>query len=102
MTMPPVVPGAVTLPVIPSAARDLLFPGLDDRDPAARQGIASILAPAHQPSPSQREAIEAAAAPMLVLAGPGAGKTFCLIERIRFLIEQIGLAPERLCAFTFT
>ena len=54
------------------------------------------------PSPSQREAIEADAAPLLVLAGPGAGKTFCLIERIRYLIEQLGLDPERLCAFTFT
>jgi superfamily I DNA/RNA helicase len=39
---------------------------------------------------------------VLVLAGPGAGKTFCLIERIRFLIDGIGVAPERICAFTFT
>ena len=39
---------------------------------------------------------------MLVLAGPGAGKTFCLIERIRFLVEQRGLDPERICVFTFT
>ncbi|HEY7232666.1 MAG TPA: UvrD-helicase domain-containing protein [Gemmatimonadaceae bacterium] len=54
------------------------------------------------PSLSQREAIEAAAAPLLVLAGPGAGKTFCLIERIRYLIETLGLPAERLCAFTFT
>src|SRR5438270_7185143 len=61
-----------------------------------------FVAPALIPSPSQREAIEAAAAPLLVLAGPGAGKTFCLIERIRFLIEHLGLHPERLCAFTFT
>ena len=61
-----------------------------------------FVAPAHLPSPSQREAIEAEPAPLLVLAGPGAGKTFCLIERIRYLIEQLGLSPERLCAFTFT
>jgi superfamily I DNA/RNA helicase/inhibitor of KinA sporulation pathway (predicted exonuclease) len=54
------------------------------------------------PSESQRQAIEAAAAPLLVLAGPGAGKTFCLVERIRFLIETLGFAPDRLCAFTFT
>ena len=54
------------------------------------------------PSASQREAIEAGREPLLVLAGPGAGKTFCLIERIRFLIEHAGIAPERLCAFTFT
>jgi superfamily I DNA/RNA helicase len=39
---------------------------------------------------------------VLVLAGPGAGKTFCLIERIRFLIEQQGFDPARICAVTFT
>src|ERR1700733_6943299 len=54
------------------------------------------------PSPSQRAAIEAPPGPMLVLAGPGAGKTFCLIERIRFLIEECEYDPARICAFTFT
>ncbi len=39
---------------------------------------------------------------MLVLAGPGAGKTFCLIERIRFLIQHHGILPDRICAVTFT
>ena len=39
---------------------------------------------------------------MLVLAGPGAGKTFCLTERIRFLIERHAFDPARICAFTFT
>ena len=56
----------------------------------------------HVASPSQRAAIEAAGAATLVLAGPGAGKTFCLIERIRFLIEHLGFDPARICAFTFT
>ena len=37
-----------------------------------------------------------------MLAGPGAGKTFCLIERIRHLIEYFGISPDRICAFTFT
>jgi len=54
------------------------------------------------PTPSQRRAIEAAPRSLLVLAGPGAGKTFCLIERIRFLIEHHGFDPARVCAFTFT
>ena len=54
------------------------------------------------PSPSQRAAIEAAAGPVLVLAGPGAGKTFCLIERIRHLVEVQGIPPSRICAVTFT
>ncbi len=58
--------------------------------------------PPQIPTPSQRAAIEAAPQALLVLAGPGAGKTFCLIERIRFLIEVHGVDPARICAFTFT
>jgi superfamily I DNA/RNA helicase/inhibitor of KinA sporulation pathway (predicted exonuclease) len=54
------------------------------------------------PSPSQRAAIEAEPGSLLVLAGPGAGKTYCLAERIRFLIECHGYEPSRICAFTFT
>lgn len=54
------------------------------------------------PTSSQRAAIEAEPRPLLVVAGPGSGKTFCLIERIRFLINAHDLAPERVCAFTFT
>jgi superfamily I DNA/RNA helicase len=56
----------------------------------------------HTASPSQLAAIEAEPGPVLVLAGPGAGKTFCLIERIRYLIEKKGFEPSRICAFTFT
>ncbi len=37
-----------------------------------------------------------------MLAGPGAGKTYCLIERIGFLIDKLQLSPERICVFTFT
>ena len=54
------------------------------------------------PSPSQALAIEAEPRSLLVLAGPGAGKTFCLTERIRFLIERHRFDPARICAFTFT
>ncbi|HJU66743.1 MAG TPA: UvrD-helicase domain-containing protein [Gemmatimonadaceae bacterium] len=60
------------------------------------------VAGALSPSVSQRDAIESAPGPLLVLAGPGAGKTYCLIERIRFLIEQWDIPPGRICAFTFT
>jgi len=56
----------------------------------------------HAPTPEQRRAIEAPAGPVLVVAGPGAGKTFCLIERVRHLLGPLGLAPERICAITFT
>jgi DNA polymerase III epsilon subunit family exonuclease len=54
------------------------------------------------PLPQQRLAIEAPLGPVLVVAGPGAGKTFCLIARINHLIDTLGIAPERICAVTFT
>src|SRR2546423_400735 len=54
------------------------------------------------PLPRQRLAIEAPPGPVLVIAGPGAGKTFCLIARINQLVETRGVAPERICAVTFT
>src|SRR6266581_1406108 len=54
------------------------------------------------PLPQQRRAIEAPPGPVLVVAGPGAGKTFCLIARITHLVDTLGVAPERICAVTFT
>ncbi len=54
------------------------------------------------PFPLQRAAIEAALGPVLVLAGPGAGKTFCLIRRIEHLLQPLNFAPSRICAVTFT
>lgn len=58
--------------------------------------------PAPTPSPRQREAIEGPLGPVLVIAGPGAGKTFCLIGRVGHLIAKAGMAPERILAVTFT
>src|SRR6267378_8141416 len=54
------------------------------------------------PLPQQRLAIEAPLGPVLVVAGPGAGKTFCLIGRIHHLITALGFDPARICAVTFT
>ena len=53
------------------------------------------------PSDPQRAAIQAPAGPILVVAGPGAGKTYCLIERVHHLIQQ-DVDPRRICALTFT
>src|SRR6266513_4891982 len=61
-----------------------------------------FLSVSHAPALSQRAAIEADPKPLLVVAGPGSGKTFCLIERIRLLIEAHAVGPEHICAFTFT
>src|SRR5256886_3496727 len=54
------------------------------------------------PLPQQRLAIEAPLGPVLVVAGPGAGKTFCLSARIKPLITTVGIGPERICPAPFT
>src|SRR5438132_3837105 len=54
------------------------------------------------PLPPQRLDMEAPVGPVPVVAGPGAGKTFCLIARINHLIAPLHMAPERICAGTFT
>jgi superfamily I DNA/RNA helicase len=53
-------------------------------------------------SRAQRQAIEAPLGPVLVIAGPGAGKTFCLIGRIEHLLRRCGFSPQQICAVTFT
>jgi len=39
---------------------------------------------------------------MLLIAGPGSGKTFTIIERIRYLIEERSTEPSQILVITFT
>lgn len=53
-------------------------------------------------NPQQLQAIENTDGPLLIIAGPGSGKTFTLVERIVYLITQKGITPENLLVVTFT
>ena len=37
-----------------------------------------------------------------MIAGPGTGKTYSLVERIDRLVRQAGVAPSRITALAFT
>lgn len=53
-------------------------------------------------NPDQLKAILATDGPVLIIAGPGSGKTFTLVERIVYLIMHKQVAPESLLVVTFT
>lgn len=50
----------------------------------------------------QRLAISTADGPVLITAGPGTGKTFTLVQRAIYLIQECGVAPEQIMMATFT
>ena len=52
-------------------------------------------------NPKQREAVKIVNGPVLVISGPGSGKTKCLTHRTAYLIAS-GIRPENVLALTFT
>lgn len=51
---------------------------------------------------AQLRAVRHFTGPMLLIAGPGSGKTFTITERIRYLIEVHGVEPSQILVITFT
>ena len=55
-----------------------------------------------QQNEAQLRAVAHREGPMMVLAGPGSGKTTVITNRAKALIEEYGVKPERILVITFT
>lgn len=53
-------------------------------------------------NPAQRQAIETTDGPVLVIAAPGTGKTFTLVNRVVYLLRDKHVAAESIFISTFT
>ena len=53
-------------------------------------------------NPSQQEAVTHETGPLLIIAGPGSGKTRTVVHSIAYAIEILGVLPDKILAFSFT
>uniref|UniRef100_UPI00403FCBE3 ATP-dependent helicase n=1 Tax=Streptomyces sp. SJL17-4 TaxID=2967224 RepID=UPI00403FCBE3 len=80
------------------------YPGSGrQRNPGAYRLVRTTPAPMDPPQldATQREVVDHGGGPLLVLAGPGTGKTTTLVEAVAARMEQ-GADPERLLVLTFS
>ena len=55
-----------------------------------------------QVNDAQKEAILTTEGPVLMIAGPGTGKTFTLVKRLAYLVMEKGVKPSEIMVVTFT
>ena len=53
-------------------------------------------------NPAQKEAVDTTEGPVMVIAGPGTGKTQILTLRIANILKTTDIGPENILALTFT
>ena len=51
---------------------------------------------------SQLRAVQSVEGALLLLAGPGSGKTTVITHRIQYLISNLGVSPDKILVITFT
>lgn len=75
---------------------DYAAPAVDPRAGGASADILSGL------TEEQQRAVQHTEGPLIIVAGPGAGKTLVIVRRIAHLVRDRNVAPWRILAVTFT
>ncbi len=93
-------PGLGLVPAPPPPPR--LSDGSDRSDRSVGSNVNPVSEEAASLDPEQRSAVETVDGPLLIVAGPGTGKTRTLTHRIAHLIAEKGARPEQCLAVTFS
>ncbi|HEY7355024.1 MAG TPA: UvrD-helicase domain-containing protein, partial [Ktedonobacterales bacterium] len=95
----------ITLQALLGRLAELLRePPAKERDASAASAAPAAERPASATrayDPWQQAAI-VAETPVLVVAGPGSGKTSTLVGRVRHVVGELGVPPQRILALTFS
>ncbi|MDE2968493.1 MAG: UvrD-helicase domain-containing protein, partial [Chloroflexota bacterium] len=51
---------------------------------------------------AQQLAVQHIDGPLLIIAGPGSGKTRVIVHRVAYLVRTVGVSPRGICVLTFT
>src|SRR5437764_10532026 len=73
-----------------------------DPNTHARIAMQSLMSILEGLNPPQLEAVTSVDGPILILAGPGSGKTRVIAHRIAHLVADLNVRPHQIVAVTFT
>jgi len=98
----PPPPQSANSKVSPPDSQSLNTPGQPHRAAAKTAGNYKKTTSAVQLNSDQRRAVEYSGGPLLIVAGPGTGKTRTLTQRIAYLINEKNVPAQHILAVTFT